>query len=199
MKAYALLSADQPASLVDLPDPNLPEDGVLVSVRAASVNGFDVFQASGALTGMMEHAFPTVVGRDFAGVVAAVGPRRDDFTVGDEVLGFVPTLPPLHDGTFAQSIAGSGLVLAVKPAELSFEVAAAIPLAGVTALDAVDAVAPKAGDTVLVDRGHRWRGFLRRPARGPAGGHGHRQRQAWRGGGLRARPGRIRHRGLRIW
>ena len=150
MKAFALLRADQPASLVDLPDPEVGPGGVLIRIHAASVNGFDVFQAGGQLTAMMEHAFPTVVGRDFAGVVEAVGAGRTDLAVGDEVFGFVPTTPPLHDGTYAEALAGAGLVLARKPAGLSFEVAAAIPLAGSTALDSVDAVEIGPGHTVLV-------------------------------------------------
>ena len=83
MKAFALLSSDQPASLVDLPDPEVGPDGVRVRIRAASVNGFDVFQASGQASAVMEHRFPTVVGRDFAGVVEAVGAGRADFQVGD--------------------------------------------------------------------------------------------------------------------
>jgi NADPH:quinone reductase-like Zn-dependent oxidoreductase len=99
---------------------------------------------------MMEHRFPVVIGRDFAGIVEAVGPVRTDHSVGDEVFGFVPSMPPLHEGTWAEQVAGAGLVLAQKPAGISFEVAAAIPLAGVTALDSVDAVAIGAGDTVLV-------------------------------------------------
>jgi NADPH:quinone reductase-like Zn-dependent oxidoreductase len=151
MKAFALTSPDQPASLVDLPLPDLAEDGVRVRVRAASVNGFDVFQANGYLVAMMEHAFPTVIGRDFAGVVEAVGPGRSDVEVGDEVLGFVTAMPPLHDGTYAEVVSGaSGLVLARKPDRLSFETAAAIPLVGATALDAVDAIDVGPGDTVLV-------------------------------------------------
>lgn len=49
MRAFALTSPDQPASLVDLPDPDAPDGGVRARVRAASVNGFDVFQANGYL------------------------------------------------------------------------------------------------------------------------------------------------------
>ena len=151
MKAFALTSIDEPASLIDLPLPELAEDGVRVRVRAASVNGFDVFQANGYLFSVMEHAFPTVIGRDFAGVVDAVGSSRTDVVVGDDVLGFVTAMPPLHDGTYAEMIAGaSGLVLARKPAGLSFETAAAIPLVGATALDAVDAIDVGPGDTVVV-------------------------------------------------
>jgi NADPH:quinone reductase-like Zn-dependent oxidoreductase len=100
---------------------------------------------------MMPHQLPTVIGRDLAGVVVAVGPDRTDVTVGEEVLGFVTSTPPLHRGTWAELVAGGpDLVLARKPADLSWEAAAAIPLAASTALDAVDAVDPKPGDTLLV-------------------------------------------------
>jgi len=151
MKAYALTTADQPAALVDLPDPVAPVGGALIRVRAASVNGFDVYQASGYLASMMPHEYPTVVGRDFAGVVEAIGKGRSDVAVGDEVLGFVPSTPPLHVGSWAELIpAGPDVPLAAKPANLSFEVAAAIPLAGATAVDAIHAAEVQQGDTVVV-------------------------------------------------
>jgi NADPH2:quinone reductase len=123
VKAFALTSAEGPATLIDLPDPDVPAGGVRVRVAAASVNGFDVFQASGYLASMMEHAYPTVIGRDFAGVVDAVADGRTDVSVGDEVLGFVQSMPPLHVGTFGEQLA---------------------------ALDAVDAIEVAAGHTVLV-------------------------------------------------
>lgn len=151
MKAFALTSPEPPASLVDLPDPEVPAGTVRVRIRAASVNGIDVYQANGYLLAMMEHQFPTIIGRDFAGVVDAVGEGRADFAAGDEVLGFVPTMPPLHAGSYADLLAGGPeLVLARKPAGMSFEIATAIPLAGATALDAVDAIDVGPGDTVLV-------------------------------------------------
>lgn len=151
MKAYALTAADQPAALIDLPDPVAPPGGVLIRVRAASVNGFDVFEAHGYLVSMMPHDFPVVVGRDFAGVVVAVGEGRRDVAVGDEVLGFLPATPPLHVGTWAELVAGGpDIALTPKPAGMSFEVAAAMPLAGVTAHDIVHAVDIAQGDTVVV-------------------------------------------------
>ena len=151
MKAYALTSADQPAALVDLPDPVAPVGGVVVRMHAASVNGFDVYQASGFLASMMPHDFPTIVGRDVAGVVTAVGEGRSDVAVGDEVLGFLPSTPPLKLGSFAELVAGGpDMVLTAKPAELTWEVAAALPLAGSTAHDAIHAVDPAEGETVVV-------------------------------------------------
>jgi NADPH:quinone reductase-like Zn-dependent oxidoreductase len=151
VKAFALTAADVPAALTDLPDPEVAPDGALVRVRAASVNGFDVYQASGGLMGMMPHELPTVIGRDLAGVVVAVGQDRTDVAIGDEVLGFVTSAPPLHSGTWAELVAGgAGLILARKPGGLAWDAAAAIPLAASTALDAVDAVDPGPGDTILI-------------------------------------------------
>jgi NADPH:quinone reductase-like Zn-dependent oxidoreductase len=151
MKAFALTTADQPAALTDLPDPEIGPDEALVRVRTASVNGFDVYQASGGLMAMMPHDLPTVIGRDMAGVVVAVGTSRKDVAAGDEVLGFVTSAPPLHSGTWAELVAGgAGLILARKPAALDWDAAAAIPLAASTALDAVDTVDPKSGHTVLI-------------------------------------------------
>lgn len=151
MKAFALQTADKPASLIEIDKPGVGDRDVLVAVKAASVNGFDVFQASGFLTGLMEHALPTTIGRDFAGVVEAVGAEVSDFAVGDEVFGFIPSVPPLKSGSFAEYVVGGPeLVLAPKPAGLDFEAAAALPLAGSAALDLLDAIDAAAGDVVLV-------------------------------------------------
>jgi NADPH:quinone reductase-like Zn-dependent oxidoreductase len=151
MNAYALPAADQPVSFVDVPVPEAPQSGLLVRVRAASVNGIDVFQSKGFLVGVMPHEFPAIVGRDFAGVVEAVGEGHAEFAIGDEVIGFVPVWPTVHLGTYAELVAvGPELPVVSKPAGLSFETAAAIPLAGATALGVVDAVEPGPGDIVLV-------------------------------------------------
>ena len=151
MKAFALESSDKPAALVTVPKPEVGEADVLVAVRAASVNGFDVYQANGFLFGVMEHALPTVVGRDFSGVVEAVGPGVGEFATGDEVFGFIPSTPPLKSGAFAEYVAGGReLVLAAKPAELDFHDAAALPLAGSAALDLIEAIDGHEGDVILI-------------------------------------------------
>jgi NADPH2:quinone reductase len=153
VKVFALAAADQPAALMEVPDPEPGDDRIVVRVMAASVNGFDVFQAGGYLVSMMPHDFPTVVGRDFAGIVESVGTGWSDVAIGDEVVGFVPSLPPLKVGAFGELVGGSGLVIAGKPSELSWAEAAAIPLAGATALNSVDAVDLGSGDIVVIAGG----------------------------------------------
>jgi NADPH:quinone reductase-like Zn-dependent oxidoreductase len=75
MKAYALPDADHPAP-VDSPQTEVALDG-RIRVTAASVNGFDIFEATGNMVRFMEHRFLTIVGRDFSGVVDAVSPVSD--------------------------------------------------------------------------------------------------------------------------
>ena len=151
MKAFALESADRPATTIDLPKPEVGAADALIAVKAASVNGIDVYQVMGALAGMMEHIFPSVVGRDFSGTVEAVGSGFGSLAVGDEVFGFVPTMPPIRMGTFGEYLAiGPSVVIARKPAGLGFNEAASLPLAGAAALDLLEAIDPHPGDVVLV-------------------------------------------------
>jgi NADPH:quinone reductase-like Zn-dependent oxidoreductase len=150
VKAFALTTTNQPASLIDLPDPETAAGAVRVRIRAATVNAFDASHATGIFTTMMPHTLPAIIGRDFAGVVEAVGESRTDVAVGDEVFGFVPYTPPLHDGSFAEVIVSADLIFARKPAGLDFATAASLGLAGMAALDLVDAVDPKPGDVVLI-------------------------------------------------
>src|SRR3954449_1528389 len=115
MKVFALREFDQAPEVteVDLPTPGPGE--VRVRVRAASVNGFDLSVASGRLKGMMEHRFPVVLGKDFAGTVDAVGPGVTDYQVGDRVFGVV-TKPFLGDGSFAEYVTvATGVGLAPLP------------------------------------------------------------------------------------
>jgi len=76
MKAIATTDFGAPATLVEIPAPEPAEGEILVRVTSSSINGFDLSVASGRLKGMMEHRFPVVVGKDFAGTVEARRPRR---------------------------------------------------------------------------------------------------------------------------
>ncbi|GAA3839668.1 NADP-dependent oxidoreductase [Streptomyces phyllanthi] len=133
---------------VDTPRPEAGE--LLVKVAAASVNGIDVATAAGYLHGMMEHRFPLVLGKDFAGTVEAFGGGVDGFAVGDAVFGVVMK-PFLGAGSLAEYVtvpAGHGV--APLPAGLAVADAGALGLAGATAVDSLDAVARGEGETVLI-------------------------------------------------
>ncbi len=148
----AIVIADQGSSptLAELPMPEPGVGEVLVRVEASSLNGFDTAVAAGHLAGMMEHRFPVVLGKDFAGTVAKLGEGAERFAVGDRVFGVV-TKPYLGDGGFGEYVVvGDQLGIAAIPDGLDVTTAGALGLAGTAALDAIDAVAPKDGDTVLI-------------------------------------------------
>jgi NADPH:quinone reductase-like Zn-dependent oxidoreductase len=135
-------------SELDKPEPAAGE--VLVRVRAASVNGFDQAVAAGYLKGMMEHRFPVVLGKDFAGQIESLGSGVDDFAVGDRVFGVV-TKAYLGDGSFGEYVTvPTALGLAKLPASIPFAEAAALGLAGAAAVAAIDAANLTTGTTVLV-------------------------------------------------
>src|SRR5215472_1154845 len=122
--------------VTEVATPTIPADGVLVRVHAASVNPVDLFSLSpvshlsrwAAARGRPQ---PEVVGHDFAGTVAAVGDAVTRFHVGDDVFGS-------QAGAFAEYVSvaeGAGIVH--KAAGVSFVDAAAVPVAALTALQAV--------------------------------------------------------------
>jgi NADPH2:quinone reductase len=153
MRAFVLDSFDSaPAVRDDLPAPTPADGEVLIRVHASSVNPVDVHIAAGALRGMLDYEFPTVIGRDFAGVVVEVGSRVRLYRPGDEVFGFLPHAnPTVHDGSWAELICTrEDDFVARRPQTVDVPVAGAAPLAGITALAAADALELAAGERVLV-------------------------------------------------
>ena len=151
MKAIAIDaygSADQLA-LRELPDPPVGPDTVLVRVRAAGVNPVDWKVREGYLAGAMPSHFPLVPGWDAAGVVAAAGPAVTGFAVGDEVIGYVRR-DDIQYGTYAELVPAPERTLADKPVQASWAEAGGLPLAGLTAYQALQLARTGAGDTVLV-------------------------------------------------
>ncbi|KDU94019.1 NADP-dependent oxidoreductase [Amycolatopsis mediterranei] len=150
MRAVAVDTVPANPQLSDVEAPR-PEAGeVLVEVTSASVNGFDLSVAAGHVQGMLEHRFPLVRGKDFAGTVTELGEGVEGFAVGDQVFGVVMK-PVLQAGTLAQFVtvpAAHGL--ARIPAGLSTLDAGALGLAGTAALDSLDAAQVAGGDTVLI-------------------------------------------------
>src|SRR4029450_13290532 len=123
-----------PPDVLELRDVAKPAPGdneVLVRVHAAAVNALDWHYMRGdpylaRLTMGLRRPKVTIRGKDFAGRVEALGPRVDRFRVGDEVFGEA-------DGAFAEYVSAPDDAVDPKPANLTFEQAAAVPLAGSTA------------------------------------------------------------------
>lgn len=146
---YSKFGSADVLELTDQPDPHIGPDTLLVRVKAASVNPVDWKIRQGYLEGLIDTVFPAVPGWDVAGVVEQVGLDTPEFQVGDEVYGYVRK-DTVQGGTFAELVAAPVRTLARKPASLSFEEAAAVPLAGLTAYEAIKRAGVVEGQTVLV-------------------------------------------------
>jgi NADPH:quinone reductase-like Zn-dependent oxidoreductase len=122
---------------------------VLIRVHAAGVNPIDWKVREGYLQDFFPHSFPLILGWDLSGVVEEVGPAAAGrFKEGDEVY----SLPdPLRDGAYAEYIAVRESELALKPKSLDHVHAAAVPLAALTAWQAlIDAAQLEPGQRVLI-------------------------------------------------
>jgi len=151
MKAITLQQYGGPDALelTEQPAPKVGPDQVLVRVRAAGVNPVDWKVGAGYLDAMQEVAFPLVPGWDVSGVVEQVGLDAGEFAVGDEVMGYVRKDEVQH-GTYAEYVAAPVRTLARKPAALDWHQAAGLPLAGLTAYQALHRLGVARGETVLV-------------------------------------------------
>lgn len=128
---------------IDMPVPDTGE--VLVEVRAAGINPGEAAIRVGALHDVFPATFPSGEGSDLAGVVVDVGAGVTGFSVGDEVMGF-----SLRRSSHATHTVVPQEQLIPKPAQLSWEAAGSLYVAGCTAYAAVRAVAPQPGETVAV-------------------------------------------------
>jgi NADPH:quinone reductase-like Zn-dependent oxidoreductase len=133
------------------PPPTAP-DGVLVRVRAAGLNPVDHKIREGYMAQAFPAHFPLILGWDAAGVVEEVGPAVTRFRPGDEVYGYCRR-HHLQFGTYAEYVSVSDDFLARKPSGLSFEEAAAVPLAGLAAYQALEAMGVRGGETLFVAGG----------------------------------------------
>ncbi|MFE4719743.1 NADP-dependent oxidoreductase [Streptomyces sp. NPDC056728] len=131
-------------------DPKVGPDSVLVKVRAAAVNPVDWKAREGHLDPVLDAVFPVIPGWDVSGVVIQPGASVTEFVTGDEVIGYVRE-DFLSHGTFAEYVAAPVRTLARKPRNLTYEEAAGLPLAGLTAYQVLTgALAVQEGDVVLV-------------------------------------------------
>ncbi len=138
--------------LIEMEKPVPTDDEVLIKVQAVSINGSDRENLIGKplyarMGGLLKPGHP-ILGSDIAGKVESAGKNNTEFKPGDEVFG---ELPGYHGG-FAEYVCTRGSTLALKPANLTFEEAAAIPQAGVIAMQGIrDKGQVKPGQKVLIN------------------------------------------------
>ena len=135
--------------VADVPRPPCAAGEVHVRLKATSVNPVDWKVAAGYLDSAIPGEFPLIPGWDAAGIVAEVGSETEGFEVGDEVFGYVRR-PVAKWGTYAEYTVAEPWMIARKPPSLDWDSAGGLSLVGVTALQALDTVQAKEGDTVLV-------------------------------------------------
>ena len=151
MKAAHFMKTGGPEVLVygDVQDPVAGPGQVLVDVHAASVNAADWNQRSGNYGPMTK--VPELLGRDFSGVVCALGAGVTDLKVGDEVFGVVEQI---RNECYAEKVAIDASIVAKKPASLSHVEAAAVALTGITAIAAVEETLKlQPGEKILIQGG----------------------------------------------
>jgi NADPH:quinone reductase-like Zn-dependent oxidoreductase len=129
----------------EVDDPVATPGRVLVEVKAAAINPGEIVVREGRLRDRWPATFPSGEGSDFAGVVRDVGEGVSEFGPGDEVLGWSD-----ERSSHAELVAAPADQVTPKRAELSWEVAGSLYVAGLTAVACIDAVAPQGGETVAV-------------------------------------------------
>ena len=144
-KAYGFTSYGGPETeaMLDVAMPEPGPDEVVIAVRAAGVNPADWKIRAGQVPQFVS-GFPTVLGREAAGIVVALGANVESFQVGDEVFGRTP------DGSIAEYARIPAATLAPKPAGVSFADAATLPVAAATAYDGIVQLDLQPGDTFLI-------------------------------------------------
>jgi NADPH:quinone reductase-like Zn-dependent oxidoreductase len=149
MRAIAEEKFGGSIALMDLPVPEIGPGEVLIRVRAAGVNPFDWKVADGALEGERKHRFPLILGFDAAGVIERIGAGVTELAEGDEVYGYL-FKPVMGGGSYAEYVSAPASIVARKPESVGFAESAALPTPGLAAMDLVDAVDLREGETVLV-------------------------------------------------
>src|SRR5687767_3460048 len=149
MKAILIRSFGGPEVMeyAEVPEPMPGPNEVVVEVHAASVNPADLKMRDGSMNQYGALKLPRILGRDFSGVIAAVGPGISDLRPGDAVFGIADRL---KDGTHAETHVTDAGLLAKKPKQLSHIAAAGLGVAAASALATIETAAPvKSGDRIL--------------------------------------------------
>jgi len=139
--------------IVDTDKPRVGDGQVLIDVRAASVNPVDIAIRSGWMQQMAPLQFPATLGGDFAGIISEVGEGVTNVVVGDKVYGQANAAYG-NSGSFAEFAVTSAGQVAKAPSNVDFNEAASLPLAGVSALQALTEHIPlAAGQKILITGG----------------------------------------------
>lgn len=139
--------------VTDIDKPAIKADEVLVENKSTSINPIDYKARQGLLQSMFPWQFPVVLGWDLAGKIVATGDQVIDFKVGDEVFARPDIDVKGINGAYAEYTAVKADKLALKPENISFEEAAAVPLAGLTALQMLRQLNLVAGQKILIQAG----------------------------------------------
>ena len=152
MKASYLVSYGQPGSLEygELPEPVLQKNCLLIQVKAVSVNPVDWKIRQGILKLIQGSKFPMIIGSDFAGIVKEVAPGITDFKTGDRVYGAISAFSR-RPGALAEIASVRPDEARLMPEGLSFEEAASLPIAALTALNGLRRCEVQKGTSVLVN------------------------------------------------
>ncbi|MDN6385931.1 MAG: NADP-dependent oxidoreductase [Alkalibacterium sp.] len=152
MKAIVIEQYGEANELVEkeLPIPEIKSNQVLIEMHATSINPIDWKIRTGYFSENMPFEFPLILGWDAAGVVSKVGSDVTKFKEGDEVF----ARPAMANGTYAEYVAVDESLVALKPENVSYNDAASVPLAGLTAWQSLlDFGKIKSGDKVLIHAG----------------------------------------------
>jgi NADPH:quinone reductase-like Zn-dependent oxidoreductase len=153
MKAFIVekYKKNGPMRLVDWPEPQVGPNDVLVRIHAAAINLIDSKTRDGEFKLFIPYRPPFILGHDLAGTVEKVGPGVRAFKPGDQVYA---RPRDMRIGTFAEKIAVDQADLALKPATLTMEEAAGVPLVGLTAWQALVEVGKvRPGQKVFIQAG----------------------------------------------
>lgn len=153
MKAFTIqrYSKTDKLELVEVPEPKIKDNEVLVEIYSASVNQLDSKLKSGEFKLLLPYKFPLILGHDVAGIVVKTGSKVKNIKVGDEVFSRVPDF---QIGALAEFITINESFVAQKPKNITMEEASSIPLVGLTVWQAfVEKANLKKGQKVFIQAG----------------------------------------------
>jgi NADPH:quinone reductase-like Zn-dependent oxidoreductase len=134
----------------EVSQPTIQANDVLIEVKAAAINPIDKSIILGNLQGMLPIPLPSTSAYDVSGIVVEKGNEVSNFEIGDLVYSRVPQE---QMGTLAEFVAVTSTAVSKKPGNISFEDAASLPLAGLTALQSLEYAKIKKNDRVLIHAG----------------------------------------------